>query len=368
MYDAIIVGARCGGAPTAMQLARKGYDVLVVDRAHFPSDTLSTHCLTGDAVPRLAQWGVLERLLAAGCRPVPGTVMTAGEAQSKTLMPPGAFGLNPRRTVLDAVLVGAAREAGAELHEGVSVSRVVVSADGRVTGIEGTAADGSPVAAEGRVVIGADGRNSTVAKAVAAEAYNVLPGLTCAYYSYFEGFAAEMTEVWFAPGHAVFAFPTDGGRTCLAAEFPRGQFERVRADIEAAVEAAFASYPELRERYQQATRVEQWMGMLSAEWYYRKPYGPGWALVGDAGYLKDPVLGMGINDAFRDADLLAAALDEAFSGRQPYEAALASYQQQRDAATAMLYAVNYEVSTLQVGPEMLRMLAAGREQAMAGQA
>ena len=335
MYDAIIVGARCGGSPTAMQLARKGYRVLVVDKARFPSDTLSTHCLTGEAVFKLAEWGLVERVIAAGSRPVPGALMTAGGTTMRLPLPPGAFGLNPRRTVLDKILVDAAREAGAELREGFSVSRLVMDADGVVTGIEGTDDAGRAVTEDARVVVGADGRNSLVAKAVGAPSYNTLPGLTCGYYSYFANFEAEHTEVWFAPNRVMFVFPTNDGLTCLGAEFPKDEFDSIRGDIDGSLGAAFALYPELGERYAKAARVEKWRGMLAPGWYYRKPFGPGWALVGDAAYLKDPVMGMGINDAFRDADLLANALDEAFSGRQEYEAALSAYQQQRDAATIL---------------------------------
>lgn len=365
MYDAIIVGARCGGSPAAMQLARKGYRVLVVDKAHFPSDTLSTHCLTGDAVLKLAEWGLIERVIEAGSRPVPGVLMTSGGTTIRLPLPPGAFGLNPRRTVLDKVLVDAALEAGAEVREGFAVSRLAFDAGGVVTGIEGTDEAGNAITEHARVVVGADGRNSFVAKVVGAQSYNTLPGLTCGYYSYFENFEAEHTEVWFAPNRVMFVFPTNDGLACLGAEFPKDEFDSIRRDIDGSLGAAFSLYPGLGERYAKAARVDKWMGMLAPEWYYRKPFGPGWALVGDAAYLKDPVMGMGINDAFRDADLLASALDEAFSGRQEYDAALSAYQQQRDAATAMLYAVNYEVSKLQVGPAMLQMLMAGAEQALA---
>ncbi|MCC7365196.1 MAG: NAD(P)/FAD-dependent oxidoreductase [Dehalococcoidia bacterium] len=355
MYDAIIVGARCGGAPLAMNLARKGYRVLAVDRAHFPSDTLSTHCLTGDSMMRLVTWGVIPKLMAAGCRPVRTVRMASGGQAHKVELPDGVFSLNPRRTVIDTVLVDAARDAGAEVREGFTVTGLLRDASGAVSGIEGHGEGGGAVREEARIVVGADGRHSMVAKAVGAEEYGTLPGLTCGWYSYFEGFDDDGTEVWYDDGQAVLAFPTNDGLTCLAAVFPIEQFEARRAGIDGTVAGAFAVQPAIGERYAAARRVEPWYGMRSPTWYYRRPYGPGWALAGDAGYLKDPILGQGMNDAFRDADMLTAALDRSWSGGEPLEAALAAYQRERDEVTAEMCRVNYEFSRLKNTPEMVAM-------------
>ena len=186
-YDAIVVGARCAGSPTAMLLARKGYEVLVVDRATFPSDTLSTHILHPPAVEAMQRWGLLDRLVATGCPPIdtysfdfgPFTLSGAPGTEAAPLA------YCPRRTVLDKLLVDAASEAGAEVREGFTVQEIVVE-DDRVVGIRGHGKDGATVTERADVVVGADGRNSFVAKAVHPEQYNEKPPLLCAYYTLLE--------------------------------------------------------------------------------------------------------------------------------------------------------------------------------------
>src|SRR5688572_15732522 len=176
MYDAIVVGARCAGSPTAMLLARKGYRVLIVDKATFPSDTVSTHLIHPPGVSALERWNLLDRVIATGCPPIHtyafdlGPFVLSGSPGRKDS--PVSYG--PRRTVLDKLLVDAASEAGAEVREHFAVDEVVIE-DGRVTGIRGQDKGGRPVEERARVVIGADGMNSTVAQAVSAEQYNEKP-------------------------------------------------------------------------------------------------------------------------------------------------------------------------------------------------
>ncbi len=359
MYDAIVVGARCGGSPLAMQLARKGHNVLVVDRAHFPSDTLSTHALTGAAAMHLESWGLLDRVTTADGRPV--NDHSRHFCAGMEVRIPG-LNLAPRRTVLDTILVEAAREAGAEVREGSPVVGLIRDADGRVTGVN-LQSDGHVAAEEAHVVVGADGRNSFVAREVGAEVYNEQPPLSMGYYSYFEDYPLETIEVHWGDGFVCFAFPTSNGQACLAVERHHEHFHTFRADTEGEFRKAHEAVG-LGERYARARRVEEWRGASDLPNHYRKPFGPGWALVGDAGYLKDPVLGMGVNDAFRDADLLADGLDSVFRGEADFDAAMARYQQQRDAASAQMYAVNYEFSKLAVTPQHLEMLRAGAAAAM----
>jgi 2-polyprenyl-6-methoxyphenol hydroxylase-like FAD-dependent oxidoreductase len=172
-YDAIVVGARCAGSPTAMLLARKGYKVLVVDRATFPSDTVSTHIVHPPGVAALRRWGLLDRLVATGCPPIDtyafdfGPFTLAGAPGTDEA--PVAYG--PRRTVLDKLLVDAASEAGAEVRERFTVEEVVVE-DGQVTGVRGHGRGGRTVTERARVVVGADGRHSLVARAVRPERYH----------------------------------------------------------------------------------------------------------------------------------------------------------------------------------------------------
>src|SRR5947208_4466834 len=157
-YDAIVVGARCGGSPTAMLLARSGYRVLLLDKATFPSDTMSTHVTHPPAVAALARWGILERLEATNCPPIArysfdfGPVSVAGSPQTSD----GAVhAYAPRRIVLDALLVETAVAAGAELREAFTVEEILFDG-GAVTGIRGHAKGGETVTERARVVVGAD--------------------------------------------------------------------------------------------------------------------------------------------------------------------------------------------------------------------
>lgn len=359
MKDVIIVGARCAGSPLGMLLARKGYDVLVVDRATFPSDTLSTHALTPDGVMRLDAWGLLDRLFEAGCKSATSGIQMIGQ----TRMPQADLGrysmICPRRTVIDKILVDAAREAGAEVREGFSVEGLVFDGD-RVTGIRGHGRDGVSVEETARIVVGADGRYSQFARWVNAEAYNVHAHDTCGYYSYWSGVETESLEMYVGGGRAVFAFKTNDGLTCMAAEFLKDEFERVRNDPEAAMLEAFDTIPGFGERVRAGTRAEPIRGSSGLETGYRKPFGPGWALAGDAGYYKDPLLGQGMNDAFRDADLLSEAIDAGFAGRQPLEEALAAFETRRNAETAMMFQItNILCANLDPSPEIAQMMSGG---------
>ena len=186
MFDAIVVGARCGGSPTAMLLARRGYRVLLVDRATFPSDTISTHFIWPPGVACLKRWELLDRLSATNCPVTCGIGWDLGAFQLSG-HPPAIEGVAemyaPRRTVLDKLLLDAASESGAEIREGFSVTGLA-SANGRVTGIRGHGPAGSEVEEQACIVVGADGRNSLVAKMVGATEYDVRGTLSCCYYSY----------------------------------------------------------------------------------------------------------------------------------------------------------------------------------------
>ena len=205
-YDAIVIGARCAGSPTAMLLARKGYRVLVVDRATFPSDTMSTHVVHPPGVAALERWGLLDRLKATGCPPITRTPSTSGRSRSPGSRHRGSpVAYCPRRTVLDQLLVDAASRAGAEVRDGFTVDEVL---DRRraVTGIRGHGKGGDTSPSAGDVVIGADGRNSLVAKAVAPEQYHERPQILCGYYAYWSGLPVDGT-------FAVYVRPDADGRS-----------------------------------------------------------------------------------------------------------------------------------------------------------
>jgi 2-polyprenyl-6-methoxyphenol hydroxylase-like FAD-dependent oxidoreductase len=342
-----------------MLLARKGRRVLVVDKATFPSDTLSTHFVTGEGVSYLEKWGLMERVMATGVPPINDLRMFIGD----TLMPQRGVGLPspicPRRTVLDKLLVDAAVEAGAEVREGFSVDEILFDGE-RATGIRGHGRDGVEVTESANIVIGADGKNSFVAKAVGAAEYNTLEPATCAYYGYWSGVEADGAEIHIKDGRMVFVFPTHDNQVCAGTEWLVGRFDEFRQDIEGNLMRTFESTPGLAQRIRGGKREEKIMGTAGHRSWYRKPFGPGWALAGDSGFMKDPLLGQGISDAFRDVALLTAALEDAWSGGKPLEEALAGYEAQRNAATMMIYQVtNMLISNLDPSPELQMMMAAG---------
>ena len=364
MYDAIVVGARCAGGPTAMLLARKGYDVLLVDRATFPSDIPHGHFIHRHGPRRLARWGLLDAVAATGCPPSTSWTLDQGDfpLTGGDLTADGvAFGYGPRRAALDTVLLEAAIAAGAEFREGFVVDDVITESDA-VAGVRGhTIGHSAAVTERARVTIGADGRNSHLAKAVRAPAYEVVPPLTCWYFSYWSDVPAAGLEVYVRPGQVIFAFPTNDGLFAIFVAWSRDRFPAVRADIEGQFLSVVDTIPALAERVRGGRREERFRGASDVPNFLRKPYGPGWALVGDAGCHKDPFLALGICDAFRDAELLTDALDEGLSGRAPLMTALADYERRRNEATLPDYRQNLQAARFDPLPaELLQLRAAVR--------
>ncbi len=359
VYDAIVVGARCAGAPTAMLLARHGYDVLLVDRVRFPCDTVSTHLIHPPGVDALARWGLLDRLAATGCPPVDTYSFDFGPIRlSGTPSPDGqaAYAYCPRRTVLDALLVDAARRGRRRRLRRVHCRRAhrrTRHRDG-CPGRYSFGRQGRP--ARTTIVIGADGARSRVAAAVGAAHYREKPTLSVGYYSYWSNFPVDGAEWLVRPGNGFGAFPTNDGLTMLLAAWPYDRFHEVKGDIDTsyqgAIEAAFG------ERLTGARREERIVGGGVPN-HFRVPFGPGWALVGDAGYLRDPVTAQGITDAFLDAERCATAIDAGLRGDCAPEEALKDYQHQRDQRVQGIYDFTVKLATLEPPPpELQRLLAA----------
>ena len=372
-YDAIVVGARCGGSPTAMLLARNGYRVLLVDRATFPSDTMSTHLAHPPAVAALDRWGILEQLEATNCPPITrysfdfGPVAVAGTPRPSNGT---AKAYCPRRIVLDALLVEAAAAAGAEVREAFTVEEVLVD-DGRVTGIRGHAKGGDTVTETAKVVVGADGRHSLLAKAVQPDQYNEVPALAPAYYAYWSGLPGDGFDTYIRAesGRGWAAIPTHDGLTCVVQGTPQADFATTKKDVEGAYLEGFELAPEFAERINSAKRESGFMGAGDLAGYFRKPYGPGWALVGDAGYHKHPITAFGITDAFRDAEAVASALDETFSERRSFDDAMADYQRARDEEALPIYGFTCDFAKLEPPPpEMQQLIGAmqGNQEAQDG--
>ncbi len=367
-YDAIIVGARCAGSPTAMLLARKGYRVLVVDRATFPSDTVSTHVVQPLAVAALSRWGLLDRLVATGCPPIDTYTFDFGpftlRGSPGTKDAPVAY--CARRTILDKLLVDAAADAGAEIREGFTVEEVLTE-EGRVVGIKGHTKSGGTVTERAKVVIGTDGLRSLVAEAVRPPQYNEKPPLLAAYYAYWSGLPMDgRFETYIRERRGFAAAPTHDGLTLIVGGWPYAEFEANKKDVEGNFLKMLELVPGFAERLRGAKREAKFAGAAVPN-FFRKPYGPGWALVGDAGYTKDPITAQGINDAFRDAERCAVALDETFTGARSFEEAMSDYQRARDEHVMPMYEFTCQLATLKPPPpEMQQLLGAvhGNQSAM----
>jgi 2-polyprenyl-6-methoxyphenol hydroxylase-like FAD-dependent oxidoreductase len=356
-YDAIVVGARCAGSPLAMLLARRGHRVLLVDRATFPSDTVSTHVVHPLGVAALARWGLLDRLVATGCPPIRtyafdfGPFTLAGAPGTREA--PVAY--CPRRTVLDKLLVDAAADAGAEIREGFTVEEALTE-NGRVVGIRGRSGGGGPVEERADVVVGADGRHSVVAEAVRPDQYHERPPLLAPYYAYWSGLPMNgRFETYVRPYRGMAAAPTNDDLTLIIAGWPYSEFDANKKDIEGNYLAVLELAPELADRVRRAKRVSRFAGTPVPN-FFRKPYGPGWALVGDAGYTKDPITAQGILDAFRDAERCADALHDAFAGARPFGEGMADYQRARDEHVLPMYELTCQLATLEPPPSELQQL------------
>jgi flavin-dependent dehydrogenase len=371
-FDVIVVGARCAGAPTAMLLARQGYSVLAVDRARFPSDTLSTLVIHGRGVAALRRWGLLDRVAATGCPPIDRYVFNFGPFAIEGTPRPCdgiATAYAPRRTVLDAHLVGAARDAGAEVLEGFTVDEVLIE-DGTLLGIRGHGDDGNAVTARARVVVGADGWNSVVARAVAAERYHAKPVLENAFYTFWRGLSVDAFTTVLCGDKGMAVIPTNDDLHLVLVGCPFAHAREFRRNLDAnylaTIDLAGELVPDLAGQLRAAERVERIVGGGVPN-FFRTPFGPGWALVGDAGYTKDPVTAQGISDAFLSAEWCAAALHDTFTGRRGYDDAMGEYQQRRDRGAMSLYEFTTRLATLEPPPpEMQQLLAsiAGNQQAM----
>ncbi|HEU4541917.1 MAG TPA: NAD(P)/FAD-dependent oxidoreductase [Jiangellaceae bacterium] len=365
MYDAIVVGARDAGSPVAMLLARKGYHTLVVDRATFPSDTVSTHFIHAPGVAALRRWGLLDEVVATGCPPVETYAFDFGPFTIRGTTRP-VDGITtayaPRRTVLDAILVEAAATAGAEVRENFNVNGLVVE-NGAVVGIR----HGDTVE-RARIVIGADGRTSHVARAVEAQEYNTKPRLQYGFYSYFSNLPVDGMETYIRPNRWLGFAPTNDGLTIIVACWPYAEAQAYKANVEANFLATLCLVPSIASRRESARREAPFLGG-AVRGYFRKPFGPGWALIGDAGYNTDPITAQGITDAFHDAERCTDAIDAWLSGAKPYDEAMADWQQERDAAVMPMYEVTSQIATLEPPPPEMRELHAamhGNQEAMDG--
>ncbi|NKZ08903.1 NAD(P)/FAD-dependent oxidoreductase [Actinomadura latina] len=308
-YDAVIVGARCAGASAALLLARQGRRVLLIDRMGFPSDVMSTLYIHPPGTALLARWGLLDAVAASGCPPldtvsydVAGLRLTASTPST----PYSTVTYAPRRHVLDDLLVRAAIDAGADFADRTGL-REVVRRDDRVTGVR-IQTPGGLESVPARLVIGADGRGSRLASLVDAPFRRVDDLASCVYYSCWQGVRSgfgyhERPDSWIA------RIPTHDGVTMVATYFPQDRFQRIRRDPAAAhLESIERNAPDLHEQLAGAERVERLSGTGDQQNFFRRPHGPGWALIGDAGHHLDSITARGITNALTQAQLISDAL------------------------------------------------------------
>jgi flavin-dependent dehydrogenase len=361
-HDVVVVGARVAGAATAMLLARLGHDVVVVDQASFPSDTVSTHSLARSGVVQLQRWGLLDDVLDSGAPAIRQVTFNAGgESISRTIKEKAGVDLlvAPRRYVLDTILVGAAERAGAEVRQGVTVTTLQRDARGRVTGVSGHDRDGAPVEIGARHVVGADGLRSRVADLADAAVDQAGRADGASQYAHYAGSRWDGFEFFVAERSFAGVFPTHDGQACIWVCNPAADARAVRrrsgSREEAFDQLLERSHPELAERLGQARRTSPVQGMLRQPNQVRQAFGPGWALVGDAGYYRDAVTAYGMSDAFRDAELLATALDLALRGAAEEPTALAGYRQQRDRALAEIFEITCRVAAYPPVPAFIAL-------------
>lgn len=317
-YDVVIAGARCAGAATGMLLARSGLRVLVVDPQRPGSDTLSTHALMRDAVSQLARWDLLEPIVAADTPPVRRTTFLYGNASGPEeridIDIASRGGIDalyaPRRTVLDPTLQEGARAHGADVHLGWAVTGII-RRSGTVVGAELSSVDGRHTSVRADLVIGADGIRSRVARLVGARTTLRAEHAAATIYAYLPDPGLE-GYVWaYRPGVSVGAIPTNGGQACVFTSMPPARFEAERAGGLTGLHRRLLEecVPELAARlHRTPSGPAAHRAFPGVPGFIREGHGPGWALVGDAGYFRDPLTAHGITDALREAELLADAV------------------------------------------------------------
>jgi flavin-dependent dehydrogenase len=341
--DVVIVGTRCAGTAAAIAFARAGRRVIGLDSSSFPSDTLSTHLLWSSGVFELRQLGALERVRALGAPPLTtGMAAGAGHVVAAPFTPYGGidYSMCVRRVGLDAALVDTARKAGADLREQVRVDELLWD-DGRVRGVRYHDRDGTSHEIRARLVVGADGRRSTVAKLVgtAAPYRRSASGRAC-FYGYWEDTGDHDRSVaaqWRAGRLLGTAFPCDDGLVLCLIQPPADTAPRGVVRIEQSYRDMIGRIPGLATRLAGSTLRGRIRSAVDIASYFRRSSGPGWALPGDAGHFKDPVTAQGIRDALRYGRLLGEATAHVLDDPVALDRRLAEWELRREADCLEIY-------------------------------
>lgn len=353
-YDAIIIGARCAGAATGMLMARNGARVLIVDRETEMFDTLSTHALMRPAVTLLDQWGLLDEIKAGGTPAVRNTHFHYGAEHIDVAVKPigNAKGLYaPRRWLLDRALQDAAVEAGAELRTGTSLCTVLKDSSGRVIGADLRQSNGDIDRVYAGIVIGADGRQSVTAAQVGAKTLVASAECSATAYTYVDGLPNEGYRWYYGDDIASGLIPTTDGMHCLFTSCAPNAFKsHFKDDTFGGAMGILANWePEIADELKARGPAERMRRYPGAPGHIRECAGPGWALVGDAGYFKDPATAHGITDAFLDANRLAHALSI-----KPGDAS--GYQVERNWIAPTLFELTQKIASLDWNFDQLKAL------------
>ena len=341
VYDVAIVGARVAGSILASLLGEGGYSVLVLDRATFPSDTISTHFFRAPALRVFDQIGVYGEIqttaphLTVNYNAIDGIVFPEPVDRPDDF----PFYLNVRRITLDDILVRRAKSYDSvDIHEG-AVAREVMFEDELAIGLAWKES-GQRHEAKARAVVGADGVRSFVAKEVGAEFEHEQPVLRAMYYAYFHGIEPEegpAAEFHYRGNNIGFCMPCDGDLTILAVSVPIERFGEFKRDPEGSLMEELETMSALSPRLGTAMREGPVLGSGSIPCYMRIPYGPGWVLVGDASMAFDPWSGQGIDQASTHASLLAQQIIEYLENRKDWDGAMKAYHEQRNEFSKKAY-------------------------------
>lgn len=348
-YDVVVVGGRVAGAATGMLLARRGHRVLIVERSAMPSDTVSTHAILRSGVLQLTRWGLIDRVIGAGTPPVRDITLGFGDDRISFRVRP-EFGIDtlyaPRRYLLDDILGRAAREAGAEFLDHTTVASLITE-NGVVRGVR-IRSDRQTSEVRARWVVGADGHSSRVAEQAGGVWRRRHPATNTVHYAYFDGIDADRFWFQFTPGINAGLIPTNDGQCLVFAGRPARLRSRFTADPDREFSRLIGQAGEdLAEVVSRGTRSGKFRGTSGLSGFIRQAWGPGWALVGDAGYTKDPISAHGISDALRDAELCARGLDGALANPRETAVYLSTYEALRDSLSARIYEESRQLALFQ---------------------
>ena len=345
-YDVIVCGARPAGAGTALLLARQGARVLMIDRGRYGTDILSTHALMRAGVLQLTRWGVLPAIINAGTPAVRSATFTyAGDGTRIAIKPrDGVEALfAPRRTVLDRALVDAAVAAGVAVSYGTTLLDVLRTSAGGVRGVVVQPESGWPMEIEANIVIGADGLHSTMARRLGAEVSRVGRSASAVVYGYWPDVPGDGYRWQFDTGVSAGIIPTNSGLTCIFASVPAARFAEVfKGDVgRGHREVISVVAPDIAAAIAGRPPAAHLHGFPGERGFLRRAAGPGWALVGDAAYFKDPLTAHGITDALVEAEYLARAIAAGT------DAALDAYALDRDRRVIDIFEITDRIASFE---------------------